>query len=153
QGNPVQTELSLGLVQANLLGMFSDVQGAIDTFFGSGQRTPSVRQTSSCTFRYAPTTSGIHQTLLAEQQRRQRLEREMRALAELEVNLSDLVAQHNALMQARRYGEAMAVAQRARQIAPENPVAVQMGFISQFAYRKQRSGEPVDEKEESLWRQ
>src|SRR5690606_2620961 len=42
------------------------------------------RQTSSCTFRYAPTTSGIHETLLAEQRRRQRLEREMRALAELE---------------------------------------------------------------------
>jgi alpha-2-macroglobulin len=84
QGNPVQAELSFGLVQANLLGMFSDVQGAIDTFFGSGKRTSSVRQTSSCTFRYAPTTSGIHATLLAEQQRRQRLQREIRALAEVE---------------------------------------------------------------------
>ena len=32
QGNPVQAELSLALVQTNLLKMFSDVQGAVDAF-------------------------------------------------------------------------------------------------------------------------
>ena len=84
QGNPVQTEISLGLVQANLLGLYNDVQGAIDAFFTSGRRRSSVRQTTSCTFRYAPTTSGIHEALLAEQERNKRLSRELRALAELE---------------------------------------------------------------------
>ena len=79
QGNPVQTEISLGLVQANLLGLYSDVQGAIDAFFASGRRRSSVRQTTSCTFRYAPTTSGIHEALLAEQERKRRLTRELEA--------------------------------------------------------------------------
>ncbi len=65
QGNPVQAELSLALVQANLLNMFGDVQGVIETFFGAGERTPSIRHSTSCTFAYAPSTHEISRYLLA----------------------------------------------------------------------------------------
>lgn len=83
QGRPVEAELSLGLVQTNLLNMFSDVQGAIDTFFSKGSRTPSLRQTTSCTFSYRPKTSGISEFLLAEMARRNRIENETVALSRL----------------------------------------------------------------------
>ena len=79
-GNPVAAELSVGLVQANLLNMFGDVQGAIDAYFSKGQRIPSLRQATSCTFDYRPTTSGISQALLAEMERRNLIERETAAL-------------------------------------------------------------------------
>ncbi len=81
QGNPVQAELSLALVQTNLLKMFGDVQGAVDAFFSNGHRTTSVRQSTSCTFSYRPKTRGVSQFLLAEADRRETLEREVRALA------------------------------------------------------------------------
>ncbi len=83
QGNPVQAEISLALVQTNLLNMFGDVQGAINAFFSNGHRKTSVRQSTSCTFSYRPKTRGVSQFLLAEADRRETLEREVRALAEL----------------------------------------------------------------------
>jgi uncharacterized protein YfaS (alpha-2-macroglobulin family) len=92
QGNPVQAEVALSLVQTNLLQMFSEVQGAIDTFFSQGERTPSLRQFSSCTFKYRPQTRGISQYLLAESQRLRVLEREMRALSDLSLELESRVA-------------------------------------------------------------
>ncbi len=88
QGEPVQAELSLALVQANLLSAFSDVQGAIETYFGAGHRTTAVRQSTSCTFRYQPSTRGVSQFLLAEADRRATLEREVRALAEMEPDVA-----------------------------------------------------------------
>ena len=82
QGNPVKAEVSLALIQTNLLNMFADVQGAVNTFFGTGNRTTSVRQSTSCTFSYKPKTRGVSQFLLAEADRRATLEREVRALAD-----------------------------------------------------------------------
>jgi len=69
QGKPVSAELSLGLVQKNLLDYFGDRAGLIDEYFGSGYRRPSVRATTSCTFRYLPKTRGVNQFLLAEAER------------------------------------------------------------------------------------
>ncbi len=85
QGNPLQAELSLALVQTNLLNVFGDAQGAIDAFFGAGERRRSVRQMTSCTFKYRPATRAISQTLLAEAVRNERLRREVRALADTSV--------------------------------------------------------------------
>ena len=83
QGNPVAAELSLALVQTNLLHRFSDIQGIVNEFFSSGNRRSSIRQSASCTFRYKPLTRAVSETLLAESDRRATLEREVRALAEL----------------------------------------------------------------------
>lgn len=83
QGNPVQGELSLALVQSNLLDRFQDIQGAVSAFFSTGLRQTAVRQATSCTFIYRPKTAGVSQFLLAEADRRRVLEREVRALAEL----------------------------------------------------------------------
>ncbi len=83
QGNPVQAELSLALVQANLLQQFADVQGAVNAFFSSGQRQRSVRESTSCTFSYHPDTRGVSQFLLAETERLAILEREARAFDDL----------------------------------------------------------------------
>jgi uncharacterized protein YfaS (alpha-2-macroglobulin family)/outer membrane protein assembly factor BamD (BamD/ComL family) len=87
QGNPVKSEISLALVQSNLLNAFGDVQGAIDAFFGAGERRPSVRQMTSCTFAYRPATRAVSQFLLADAERRETLQREIRALADAQIEL------------------------------------------------------------------
>ena len=79
QGRPVQAEVALSLVQANLLEMFSERQSAIAAFFNQGERTPSVRQFSSCTFEYRPKTHGISRYLLAESERIEVLKKELEA--------------------------------------------------------------------------
>ena len=66
QGKPVQTELSLGLIQKNLLQRFPDRAAVITTFFNGGSREISCRVMSSCTFQYHPTTRPINEFLLAE---------------------------------------------------------------------------------------
>ncbi|MCG8650803.1 MAG: tetratricopeptide repeat protein, partial [Pirellulales bacterium] len=76
QGNPVKAELSLAMVQTNLLNLFRDSQGVIDEFFGAGQRTTSVRQMTSCTFQYRPQTRAVSPLLIAETDRRLSLERQ-----------------------------------------------------------------------------
>ncbi|TWU42711.1 tetratricopeptide repeat protein [Novipirellula artificiosorum] len=81
QGKPVSAELSLALVQTNLLQSFQESQTAIDEFFRSGRRTRAVRQATSCTFDDRPTTRKISQFLLAESERRETLERETQELA------------------------------------------------------------------------
>lgn len=69
QGKPVQTELSLGLIQKNLLQRFPDRAQSITTFFAGGTREISCRVMSSCTFHYCPTTRPINEFLLAETER------------------------------------------------------------------------------------
>ncbi|MES2791987.1 MAG: tetratricopeptide repeat protein [Planctomycetota bacterium] len=69
QGKPVQTELSLGLIQKNLLQRFPDQTAPITTFFNGGLREISCRAMSSCTFQYHPATRPINEFLLAETQR------------------------------------------------------------------------------------
>ena len=83
QGKPVQAELSLAMVQTNLLDVFSDVQGVIDEFFSSDTRKAAVRQATSCTFEYRPATRGVSEFLLAEAERVATLEREARALSRM----------------------------------------------------------------------
>eukprot|EP00913_Durusdinium_trenchii_P013388 g12569.t1 len=78
QGKPVSAELSLAMIQKNLLDRFSDAQGQINVFFGGGYRQPSVRAFTSATFRYRPKTRGISQYLLAEAERQQILQMELR---------------------------------------------------------------------------
>jgi uncharacterized protein YfaS (alpha-2-macroglobulin family) len=88
-GKPVQAELTLAMVQTNLLDTFADVQGVIDEFFSTGRRQVSVRQSTSCTFNYRPRSRGVSQFLLAEADRIETLEREVRALARLDANVAD----------------------------------------------------------------
>ncbi|MCH8829238.1 MAG: tetratricopeptide repeat protein [Planctomycetes bacterium] len=83
QGKPVSAELSLAMIQKNLLDRFGDPQSAINTFFGGGYRKPSVRAFTSTTFRYRPKTRGISQYLLAETERTRILQMELVAQKEL----------------------------------------------------------------------
>ena len=71
QGKPISAELSLGLVQKNLLQQFADQQGDIQEFFSGGSRQISVRAATSCNFRYRPATRAIDASLLAEAERNQ----------------------------------------------------------------------------------
>ncbi|MBX3441047.1 MAG: tetratricopeptide repeat protein [Planctomyces sp.] len=82
-GKPVRTELSVALVQANLLARFQPVQSPLSDVFSAGERTISIRQSTSCTFRYAPSTGGISRFLLADAEQRQVLAREAEALPNL----------------------------------------------------------------------
>lgn len=89
QGKPVQAELTLGLVQQNLLNMFPDQAEAIDTFFNGGARQISVRAFTSCTFRYDPRTRPINEFLLAEADRQGVQQREAVAKEELAKELAE----------------------------------------------------------------
>ncbi|MDG2222080.1 MAG: tetratricopeptide repeat protein [Rubripirellula sp.] len=71
QGNPIPAELSLALVEANLLSTFSDRQSPVDQFFHAGRRRRSVRQATSCTFQYKPRTQSVNKTLREENNRRE----------------------------------------------------------------------------------
>lgn len=76
QGQPVQTELSLGLIQKNLLQRFPDRAELITTFFNGGSREVACRVMSSCTFQYRPITKPINEFLLAETERVKTIEAE-----------------------------------------------------------------------------
>lgn len=76
QGKPVQAEISLGLIQKNLLQHFPDRAAPITTFFNGGNREISCRVMTSCTFQYQPATRPINEFLLAE------VDREKNAAAE-----------------------------------------------------------------------
>ncbi|MBW3541344.1 MAG: outer membrane protein assembly factor BamD [Planctomycetes bacterium] len=86
QGKPVSAELSLGLVQKNLLEFFGEHQWPIAEFFSAGERQPSLRAATSATFSYRPHTRGISEFLLAEAERQQILERETAAWKALYAN-------------------------------------------------------------------
>ncbi|MBS0264090.1 MAG: tetratricopeptide repeat protein [Planctomycetes bacterium] len=78
-GKPVSAEISVALIQKNLLAAFPDQSSAIDAFFNGGLRQVSVRATTSCVFRYAPPTRPINLFLLAEEERKKILELEAAA--------------------------------------------------------------------------
>ena len=185
QGRPVSAELSLALIQSNLLQRFDDMQGLIDAFFGAGERVPSIRQSTSCTFSYSPSTRDISRYLLAEAERREILQREAAAAEDLldvvemeqriqtrsgialpqpvqEVEYTErgrggvdrvLVEQFNALMDQRRFSEARAVAEQARQIAPESPIVQSMQLQSKLASRNDTDWGLRSDEENSFWMQ
>jgi tetratricopeptide (TPR) repeat protein len=65
QGRPVRAELSVAMIEKSLLEMFPDQLAAISQFFEGARRDPALRTVASCTFRYAPATHDISQTLIA----------------------------------------------------------------------------------------
>jgi len=69
QGNPVRAELSLAMIEKSLLQLFPDQLPAVAQFFEGTRRTSALRTVASCTFRYAPATRDISQTLIAEANR------------------------------------------------------------------------------------
>lgn len=81
-GHPVAAELSLAMIQSNLLDRFPTTRQAIADVFSSGMRQRRIRQTSSCTFNYAPQTRSINEALLVETERRSRRLAEAESLAE-----------------------------------------------------------------------
>ncbi len=99
QGKPVSAEVTLGLVQKNLLDLFGDRQTAIDDFFGGDVRVVSVRAATSATFRYEPATRGVSEALLSEADRRavRELERASRLRLEMEEELARISPHINGL--------------------------------------------------------
>lgn len=83
QGKPISADLSLGLIQKNLLDMFPERRAAINAFFNGGARQVSVRAMTSCTFQYAPATTPINQFVLAEADREKVAANEANARQEL----------------------------------------------------------------------
>ncbi|MBI3866371.1 MAG: hypothetical protein HY290_31210, partial [Planctomycetia bacterium] len=81
-GKPVSAEVSLAMIQKNLLAAFPEQAAAIDTFFNGGLRQVSIRATTSCVFRYAPPTRPINLFLLAEEDRKKILDQEAAARTE-----------------------------------------------------------------------
>ncbi len=69
QGKPVQAELSLGMVEQALLGMFAGNTTPIDDIFRGSPRQSALRSSSSVEFAYNAVTRPIDRQLLAESER------------------------------------------------------------------------------------
>ncbi|TWU06037.1 tetratricopeptide repeat protein [Stieleria varia] len=68
-GKPTTAEISLAMIQANLMDRFGSMQSSIVDAFQGQMRTPRVRQASSCTFSYQTRTREINEALLVESRR------------------------------------------------------------------------------------
>ncbi len=142
QGKPVAAELSLAMVQRNLLDLFAAKGAALDKLFGGTERTSSLRTMASCTFLYQPKTHGISEALLAEEERRATAAREEKSRGYLGlgivsgnstspdtdglpnaayVDFGGLVNDYKLLMSAGRYSEALLAARQATEVDPNNP--------------------------------
>ena len=75
QGKPLVAELSLAMIEQNLLDNYPGNLPEIQNFFRGISRISAIRTTSSVTFNYRPKTKQIDSNLLAERERRE-LERE-----------------------------------------------------------------------------
>lgn len=96
-GKPVSAEVSLAMIQKNLLSMFPEQAAGIDAFFNGGQRQVSIRETTSCVFRYAPPTRPINLFLLAEEDRKKVLEMEAVARTEIGKRVQDKLKRESLL--------------------------------------------------------
>ncbi len=137
-GKPVNAEVSLALIQKNLLAMFPDQAAAVDAFFNGGLRQVSIRATTSCVFRYAPPTRPINLFLLAEEDRKKVLEMENASRQSGLVGLNEhefgkKVAVFNELMSQKRFDEAIVIAKEARRLAPQNPMSEVMLYKGKLA--------------------
>ena len=141
QGKPVAAELSLAMVQRNLLDLFAASGVGLDKLFGGTERKPSMRTMASCTFLYQPKTHGISEALLAEEDRSATAAREKAAKGSLDLGFAigngvdtdkdglptvargeadAAVSTYQLLMRAGRYAEAEQLARQAKQAQPGN---------------------------------
>ena len=66
---------------------------------------------------------------------------------------ASLVDDYNKLYKQRRYAEAQVIAKQAKELDPQNPVAVNMELKAMFARRNDSNDKLRDEKEQSFWQQ
>ncbi|MEX0701642.1 MAG: hypothetical protein WD069_06045 [Planctomycetales bacterium] len=78
------------------------------------------------------------------------IERERKHQIKVEQELAELVDEFNKLTRERRYPEAAVVAQKARDLAPNNPVTTTLVWKSKMADRKHRYDEIRDLKENAI---
>lgn len=95
-GKPVSAEVSLALIQKNLLAIFPEEGPAIDAFFSGGERRVAMRAATSCVFRYTPPSRPINSFLLAEADRIQVLRSEMERIDALQKEAAVRAANLNA---------------------------------------------------------
>ncbi|MEZ5952233.1 MAG: hypothetical protein R3C12_24185 [Planctomycetaceae bacterium] len=84
---------------------------------------------------------------------RSQIEQERKVQIRIEQDLADMTEEFNRLMRERRYPEAEIVAKKAKELAPEEPVAEMMVWKAKFARRIASNDELKDAKEESFWQQ
>ncbi len=94
-GKPVAAELSLAMVQRNLLDLFAGHAVALDEMFAGNKRQPAMRMMASCSFLYKPKTHGISQALLAEEARQQTRAREQTSQGRLDLGMNFITSQRN----------------------------------------------------------
>ncbi len=77
-GNPVETELSLSLVNEAMFANYTDLSGNIVTFFTAGAlRQTEMKMQTSCTFSYSPVTRLLDLALIEENERLTDYERDL----------------------------------------------------------------------------
>jgi len=93
QGKGLPAEVSLALIERNLLDRFPDSLGELSAYFGKARRESALRSVASCRFRYTPRTKEINQFLLAEARREDQAAKEkqqIRALARQQEAVSEM---------------------------------------------------------------
>ena len=89
-GNPVQTELSLAIVDEALYQLYEDRVPALQNFFLPPHREfPTIQTKTSCTFAYQGSTQPIAQSILDEAQRREQEEQWLLTRDQVVDNLGD----------------------------------------------------------------
>ncbi len=81
------------------------------------------------------------------------IDAEIETKIRIEQEIADIVEKYNRLMDEHRFAEAHTIAKQAKELAPENPVTIQMFIESKFAYRDSRNEDLKERKEESFWNQ
>ncbi len=139
-GKPVSAEVSLAMIQKNLLSIFPDQAATLDAFFNGGLRQVSIRETTSCVFRYAPPTRPINLFLLAEEDRMKVLEMERVSrvagaivTGHREQELAERVEQYNELLGQGRFDEAIVIAKESQTLMPQNPMTEVMLLKAKLA--------------------
>ena len=82
---------------------------------------------------------------------RSRVERERLTKLEIDDQLAKLTDDYNKLMDERRFSEAEVVVKRCTELAPDNPVVVQLKCHVQFARRNYQNQQLIDEKEQAAF--
>ena len=118
-GKPVESELSLALVDEALFAIYPDSLRPITDFFNEGiHRDAAMRTVSSCTFLYKATTRRVLKELLEEVRRMEMEEDFARDRVEVLADLNGLVASEVMVTRAPAVaGKKLATAQSVEQLA------------------------------------
>ncbi|MCA9080591.1 MAG: hypothetical protein KDA58_08525, partial [Planctomycetaceae bacterium] len=119
----------------------------------TGALAASLRSTRSSIETYMRQKAPIFEMERKNAEVKSLIERDLQTRLRVEQDLAELVDKFNDLMDQKRFAEAHAISQQARELDATNPVVVNMDLKSQFALRNDRIDRLKRDKENAVWTQ